>query len=67
MTKFKYEEAVARLNEISTLLEGEVRDINLVAALVKESAVLIKQCKKQLRTTADEIEATLQNVDEPLT
>ena len=66
MTKFKYDEAMSRLQEISSLLEGEIKDINQVSALVKESAELIKKCKKQLKETSSAIEDTLNKIDEPL-
>ena len=59
MTKFKYDEALARLEEISLELDGEIKDINKVSDLVKESAALISQCKKTLRTTSEEIDKTL--------
>jgi exodeoxyribonuclease VII small subunit len=66
MTKFKYDQALARLQEISKMLESEVEDINELSALVKESAKLLRQCKKQLKNTSDEIDKTLNNIDEPL-
>ena len=66
MTKFKYDEALTRLQEISKILESEVEDINELSALVKESAKLLKQCKLQLKNTSDEIDKTLNNIDEPL-
>ena len=63
MTKIKYDEALARLQEISKLLESDVEDINELSGLVKESAKLIKQCKSQLKNTSEEIEKTLNNID----
>ena len=66
MAKFNYNEALARLEEISQILESEVEDINELSALIKESAKLVKQCKKQLKETSSEIEDTLDNLDEPL-
>ncbi|MEN8251575.1 MAG: exodeoxyribonuclease VII small subunit [Bacteroidota bacterium] len=66
MSKLNYNQALARLQEISTLLEGEIEDINELSALVKESAKLVKQCRKQLKETGSEIESTLDNLDEPL-
>lgn len=66
MTKFKYTEALARLQEISEILEREVKDINELSDLIKESAKLVKQCKKQLKDTSAAIENTLDNLDEPL-
>lgn len=66
MTKFKYTEALARLQEISEILESEVKDINELSELIKESAKLVKQCKKQLKDTSATIENTLDNLDEPL-
>ena len=63
MTKFKYAKAVARLEEISDKLDGEITDISEVAELVKESAQLISQCKKMLRSTSEEIENTLNDID----
>ncbi len=66
MAKFKYNEALARLQEISKILENEVEDINELSDLIKESAKLVKLCKKQLKETSEEIEDTLNNLDEPL-
>jgi exodeoxyribonuclease VII small subunit len=66
MAKVKYNEALTRLQEISSILEAEVQDINELSELIKESAKLVKQCKKQLKETSDEISNTLDNLDEPL-
>jgi len=66
MAKFNYNEALARLQEISEILESEVKDINELSELIKESAKLVKQCKKQLKDTSATIENTLDNLDEPL-
>ena len=66
MAKFKYDEALARLQEISLVLESEVEDINKLSEMIKESAKLVKQCKKHLKDTSVEIENTLDNLDEPL-
>lgn len=66
MAKIKYSTALTRLQEISTILEGEIEDINQVSELVKESAKLLAQCKKQLRDTEKDIENTLNKLDEPL-
>lgn len=63
MTKFNYGEAMARLQEISSILEGEIDNIGEVSNLVKESARLIKQCKKQLKDTESAIETTLDNIE----
>jgi exodeoxyribonuclease VII small subunit len=66
MAKFKYDEALARLQEISQILENEVEDINKLSDLIKESAKLVRQCKKHLNDTSAEIENTLDNLEEPL-
>ena len=66
MAKFNYNQALARLQEISNILEGEIEDINELSELIKESAKLVRQCKKYLKNTASEIENTLDNLDEPL-
>ena len=63
MTKFKYEKAILRLEEISNELDGEITDISKVAELVKESATLIAQCKKMLRSTAEEIDNTFNDIE----
>ncbi len=63
MTKFKYDKALARLEEISAELDGEINDINKVAELVKESTELITQCKKMLRATSEEIDRTLNDLE----
>ena len=66
MAKFNYNKALVRLQEISQILESEVEDINKLSELIKESAKLVKQCKKQLKDATAEIENTLDNLDEPL-
>lgn len=66
MAKFNYNQTLARLQEISNILEGEIEDINELSELIKESAKLVRQCKKHLKDTASEIENTLDNLDEPL-
>lgn len=66
MAKFNYSKALIRLEEISEILAAEVQDIDVLTDLVKESAILIKQCKLQLKNTAKEIEDTLDGIDEPL-
>ena len=66
MAKFNYNKALARLQEISRILESEIEDIDQLSALIKESAKLVKQCKKQLKDASQEIEDTLDNLDEPL-
>ena len=63
MTKFKYDKALQRLEEISAELDHEISDISRVAALVKESAELIQNCKKKLRKTSQEIEKTFDDID----
>ena len=63
MTKFNYEKAIQRLEEISQQLDGEINDITKVADLVRESANLIGQCKKLLRATSEEIEKTFNELD----
>lgn len=63
MTKFKYDKALERLEEISQELDGEITDISKVADLVKESADLITKCKKLLRSTSEEIDNTFTNLD----
>jgi len=64
MTKFKYDKAVKRLEEISLELDGELDDISRLSELVKESTSLIKMCKKELRSTEDEINKTFDSIDE---
>lgn len=63
MTKFKYDKAITRLEEISLELDGEISDITKLSELVKESAELIAKCKKMLRETSEEIDNTLNNTD----
>jgi exonuclease VII small subunit len=63
MTKFKYDKAVQRLDEISQELDGEINDITKVADLVKESAELITKCKKMLRSTTEEIDKTFNDIN----
>lgn len=45
---FKYEKAVARLEEIVSEIEGNDKDIDSLVDQLKEAQKLLKQCREKL-------------------
>ena len=56
----KYEEAIARLQEIVRKMEGGQLDIDQITAHMKEAQELITLCKKRLTETEKEIDKLTQ-------
>lgn len=65
MSKFNYQKAMERLNQIANEMESEELDIDKISALVKESSTLLKACKKALAATEEEINKALEDTDQP--
>lgn len=54
--KFDYKKAMAELEQIASKVENPETAIEDIAALVKRSAELIKECRGYLRTVRETIE-----------
>ncbi|QDH80939.1 exodeoxyribonuclease VII small subunit [Echinicola soli] len=52
---FSYDKAVARIEEIVSLLENDDKSIDELSDLVKEASKLVKDCKSKLRMTEEDI------------
>lgn len=65
MSKFNYNKALERLNEIVTEMESGELDIDKISALVKESSKLLKDCKKALTSTEEEINQVIDQMNQP--
>ncbi len=65
MSKFNYNKAVIRLQEIVEDMESNELDIEKISKLVKESSALLKACKKALTSTETEINNVLSQMNEP--
>ncbi|MCB0504686.1 MAG: exodeoxyribonuclease VII small subunit [Cyclobacteriaceae bacterium] len=65
MSKFNYKKAMDRLNEIVTEMESGDLDIDKISALVKESGILLKACKKALSETENEINEVIDDTEKP--
>jgi exodeoxyribonuclease VII small subunit len=59
-----YSEALQRIETILRQLESEETDIDQLNDLVKEAMALVNQCKKQLRSTEEELEKNLDSIDQ---
>lgn len=62
--KFKYSQALKEIESIVSKLESENPDVDELSGLVKKATFLIKQCKKKLRETGDELEKAIEGFDE---
>ncbi len=62
--KLTYKEAVEEIEQIMSKLENEEIDIDELSKNVKRAGELITFCKQQLRTTEEEIEHILGEMNE---
>ena len=65
MSKFNYNKAITRLNEIVEEMDSNELDIDKISKLVKESSALLKACKKALTSTEDEINEVINQMNQP--
>jgi len=65
MSKFNYNKALERLNQIVVEMESNELDIDKVSALVNESSKLLKACKKALTSTENEINEVIIQMNQP--
>ena len=65
MSKFNYNKALTRLNEIVEEMEADELDIEKISKLVKESSTLLKACKKALSSTEEEINEVISQMNLP--
>lgn len=65
MSKFNYNKALTRLNEIVAEMESNELDIDKISELVKESSTLLKACKKALVSTEEEINEVIKHMNKP--
>ncbi len=62
--KLSYSKAIHELEQIIAEIETESVDIDVLAEKVKRATYLIDFCKKNLRTTEEEIKKTLLEIEE---
>lgn len=62
--KFNYKKALEEIEQIVQKIESEDVDVDELSTMVKRAAELIKQCKTKLKTTGDELEDIIQNLEE---
>ncbi len=55
--KFDYVKAMARLEEMAAAAQDPATPLEDVGAMVKESKVLVKQCRSYLRTLKETIDS----------
>lgn len=62
--KFNYKKALEEIEQIVQKIESEDIDVDELSTMVKRAAELIKQCKTKLKTTGDELEDIIQNLEQ---
>lgn len=65
MSKFNYNKAISRLNEIVEEMDSNELDIDKISKLVKESSTLLNACKKALTSTENEINEVINQMNQP--
>ena len=61
--KIKYKEAVQRIEQIVSEIEGDDPDVDRLTDLVKEGIELLKYCKQHLKNTEEDLDSALQNLE----
>ena len=56
-----YDEGIQRIEEIVAILESGEKGMDELSELVKEAAMLVKNCKLKLRSTESEIAKALED------
>jgi len=62
--KFDYKKAVEEIDGILARIERGEPDIDELSSMVKRAAALVKACRKKLRETEEDLEKTLDDLDE---
>lgn len=62
--KFKYKEAMNRLNEIVYQMEHGDPDVDELSVLIKSATELLSACKQQLRDTEKDLNDALTQLEE---
>lgn len=58
-----YKEAIDRINEIVTTIEGDDLDIDELTAFVKEATTLIGTCKDKLQNAETDLQSSLDKLN----
>ena len=61
--RISYKAALERIEEIVDIIENQQPDIDDLSNLVKEATLLIKDCKLRLKTTENELNTSLENLE----
>ncbi len=62
--KFDYTKSVEELDAILAKIEGGEPDIDELSDMVRRAAELVKACRKKLRETEEDLEKTLNDLEE---
>ena len=62
--KFNYKKALDEIEAIVQKIENEEPDVDELSTMVKRAAELIKQCKTKLKTTGEELEGIIGDLEE---
>ncbi|MCK5208495.1 MAG: exodeoxyribonuclease VII small subunit [Cyclobacteriaceae bacterium] len=62
--KFNYKKALEEIEVIVQKIENEDPDVDELSTMVKRAAELIKQCKTKLKTTGEELDGIIQDLED---
>lgn len=62
--KFDYKGSVAEIDAILEKIENGEPDIDELSSLVRRAAYLVKECRSKLRDTEEDIEKTLNDLED---
>jgi exodeoxyribonuclease VII small subunit len=62
--KLSYNEAITEIEEILEQMEGEELDVDELSEKVKRVSELVRYCRNKLKTTEEEVEKVLKEMEE---
>ena len=62
--KFNYKKALEEIEVIVQKIENEDPDVDELSTMVKRAAELIKQCKTKLKSTGEELDGIIQDLED---
>ena len=61
--KLNYKQAIQRIEDLVSQIEGEEPDVDNLSEMVNEALELLKYCKQHLRNTEDDLNESLKQLE----
>jgi len=62
--KITYQQAIEEIEDILSQIENDEMDVDELSAKLKRAAELLKTCKSRLKTTEEEVENIIKEIED---